>query len=97
MPDEKRWPQATNYEEAGRLRLAYTTALEQLGDQPHSQSNERAWRTAVYRQRNAEALLALAQMHATLAVADELRAARESAREIGMAGLSPGARRDLLP
>lgn len=90
MPDEKRWPQATNYEEAGRLRLAYTTALEQLGDQPHSQSNERAWRTAVYRQRNAEALLALAQMHATLAVADELRANRERMRLPGGRGYGTG-------
>lgn len=72
---EWRWPEATNYEEALRLRIAYEEALGVLNREPAP-----SWQGRLYAQRNAEALLALAQMHATLAVADEVREARERMR-----------------
>lgn len=94
---EKRWPEATNYAEAGRLSSAYR---EHSKDGPVSDGYDDAdafYRALTVHLRVSEQLIALAQVHATLAVADELRAFRESGREIGLAGLSPGARRDLLP
>jgi hypothetical protein len=73
--------------EAMRLRLAYKQALEDLGH-PAQWANERGnqndiWRAKVFAQRNCEALLTLANMHATLAVAAEIRAFRERYRVPG--------------
>jgi hypothetical protein len=81
-------PEATesldNAAEAVRLRLAYKEALEDLG-RPAQWGREAGkggdiWRAKVFAQRNCEALLTLANMHATLAVADEIRELRKRYR-----------------
>ena len=79
MNDEKRWPEATNYEEAARLRNAYQHALGMLNREGYP-TTVNGWHECFYAQRNAEALLSLAQMHATLALADEVRAAHGKMR-----------------
>lgn len=75
---EGQWPEATNYAEAGRLHNAYVTELKADDKGPlYNESDGETWRRLIYNQREREALIALAQVHATLAVADELRATRE--------------------
>lgn len=78
---EEKWPKLSHYAEACRLRTAYADAVSNDPDLAPRLGH----------------LMTLAQLHATLAVADELRETRQSAREIGLAGLPPGARRELLP
>lgn len=80
------WPKATNYAESMRLLAAYRDMI----DDPHWDATDPEKLVRM------TALLGLAHVHSNLAVADELREAGESARQIGLAGLSPAARREVL-
>lgn len=62
----------THYETAERLTGAYKEALATLNAEGVPKTDA-GWRESVYAQRNVEALLANAQVHATLAVADAIR------------------------
>lgn len=78
MPDAP-----SNYDEALRLRQAHkdlTEAYQVTAENRLVRLDADQWRAAVFAQRDREALLAAAQVHATLAVADELKAKRQQER-----------------
>lgn len=71
-----------NAEEAVRFRIAYKSFIGRPPDRD-SHTDAEYFRLMTVHQRSAADLLALAQVHATLAVADEIRAFRERYRAPG--------------